>query len=81
MTFYLVYLNNTAHEEAHAQVFQRRGIKYKTKVSLFGSSWCEGEKDTKETNKAHDMIDAVGYHATVILQALVIMFVWIVAVS
>ena len=61
-----IYYYNYAHEMAHARVYANNKIKYVMKVSL-GESSCEGEKETKETIRDHNNIDAIGYHLKVFL--------------
>ena len=56
---------NYAHERTHARIYENNNIKYKMKVTPF-DSWCEGETETKETIRDHNMTEIIGYHSKVI---------------
>ena len=63
------YYYNYAHELTHARVYENNNIKYKMKVGL-GQSYCDGESETPETIRDHNLIEAIGYHLRVFLDFL-----------
>ena len=58
-----------AHENTHARIYENAKIKYKISFNPFNAH-CTGEKETKETIRDHNMTEIIGYHAKVLLYAL-----------
>ena len=71
---------NYAHEKAHSRIYENNKIKYKMKITPF-DAWCDGEQETKETIRDHNLTDAIGYHLKVIFDFAYFVFGLIVLVG
>lgn len=64
---YFIY----AHERTHARIYENAKINYKISFNPL-NAYCDGEKETKETIRDHNMTEIIGYHAKVLLHALIV---------